>query len=205
MTEPSILFRGFIIRMTPLLQADFHKSSFSHKLKGKKWSFENLWPTLLRDSSTLVQLPDPKTESHQPMGLLAGDYFILLHYSIISWVRAVLHASLYSALLSTVTLNSVQTGIAARPVHTGTDYLDHPSSSCMQIHVPMGTTWGTPALATLSSKKLEVQLGVSSQGGAGRKPWGAHTSCWLISPLHLCLRAETAFMSYPLQPLIIFG
>lgn len=36
----------------------------------------------------------------------------------------------------------------------------------------MGTTWGTPALATLSSKKWEVQLGESDQGGAGRKPWG---------------------------------
>lgn len=40
--------------------------------------------------------------------LLPGDYFILLHYFIISWVQVVLHARLYSALLSTVTLNSMQ-------------------------------------------------------------------------------------------------
>lgn len=45
-------------------------------------------------------------------------------------------ASLYSALFSTITLNSVQTGIAARPVHTGPDWLNHTSSPRMQLHVP---------------------------------------------------------------------
>lgn len=35
MTEPFILSQGFIIRNTALLQVDIHKSSFSHKIKGK--------------------------------------------------------------------------------------------------------------------------------------------------------------------------
>lgn len=151
MTEPSILFWGFIIRTTALLQADFHKSLFSHKLKGKKKAFWKPVTYFIVWFLTTGPAARPKGRVTSDHGLLPGDYFILLHYFIVSWVWVVLLASLCSALLRIMTLNSVQTGIAARPVHTGTDCLNHTSSPQMQLHVPKGPTWGTPALATLSS------------------------------------------------------
>lgn len=102
--------------------------------------------------------------------LLPGDYFIVLHYFIISCVWVVLHARLYSALLSPVTLNPVK-NCCQNCTHRNwlprspLQLLDAASRS-------HGATWATPALATLSSKMWEVGLGESDQGGAGRKPWG---------------------------------
>lgn len=116
MTEPSVLFWGFIIITTVLLQAGFHKSSFSHKLKQQqKKAFRKPVTYFIVWLLTTGPAARPKGRVTSAHGLLPRDYFISLHYFIISWVWVVLLAGLYSALLTAITLNSVQTRILAVP------------------------------------------------------------------------------------------
>lgn len=149
----------------------------------------------------------PKGKVTSAHGLLPRDYFISLHCFIISWVWVVLLAGLYSALLTTTTLNSVQTGIPWSSVHTGTDCWSHTSSPQMQLCVPKRATWGTSFLDHPVLQHGKVSWEVSGQRKESHDPFpgrcwkDAHllpARCHLISPHHLCLRAERAFMYFPL-------
>lgn len=146
------------------------------------------------NTAPAVRPKDRVTSAHD---LLLGDYFILLHYFIISWVLVVLHASLYSALVGTVTLNSVQNCCQN---HTHRNWLPRSplqfldAASCSHGDNLRNTCLGHPVLQKMGSSAGRV---------LSRRSWeealGAHTSCQLsVSSLHLCLRAERAFMSYPL-------
>lgn len=142
----------------------------------------------------------PKDRVTSAHGLLPGDYFILLHYFIISWVRVVLHASLYSALVSTVTLNSVQNWWQTC---THRNWLP---KSPLQLLDAASYSHGDNLRNTCLGHPVPQKVGSSAERVQSRRCWeealGRLTppagSMLSVSSLHLCLRAERAFTSYPL-------